>query len=279
MHQCKALRGASHPIRIDDPADERLAAYRDIRERDLVGREGRFVAEGKVVLNVLFGHSAFQPESVLILESRLDGMSDLLGRVPDHVPVYVAGKPVLDAVAGYHVHRGVLAIGRRRIQPDLDGFLSALPARAVLPVLIGISNHDNVGAIFRNAAAFEADGILLDETSCDPLYRKSIRVSVGAALKVPFARSGDAEAILAALERHRFECLALSPRGRTDATALDCPGRTAILLGSEGHGLPDRVIKRLRSVRIDMSAGFDSLNVAAASAIVLHQLWTRRQRA
>ncbi|MEX0408027.1 RNA methyltransferase [Aquibium sp. LZ166] len=267
---------ASRLTRIDDPADERLAAYRDIRERDLVGREGRFVAEGKVVLNVLFGSSAFEAESVLILESRLDGTTDIIERVPPHVPIYVAGKSVLDAVAGYHVHRGVLAIGRRGEPPDLDRFLGGLSARAVLPILIGISNHDNVGAVFRNAAAFEAEGVLLDETSCDPLYRKSIRVSVGAALKVPFVRSGDAGSILTALARHGFECLALSPRGRIASTALDCRGRTAILLGSEGHGLPETVLETLRSVRIDMSAGFDSLNVAAASAIMLHQLWRRR---
>ncbi len=259
-------------IRIDDPADPRIAAYRDIRERDLVGREGRFIAEGRVVLNVLFERSRFAVESVLLLESRVEGMLDLLQRVPQEVPVYVASNDVLDRIAGFHVHRGVLAIGRRRPAIDPGNFLASMPENAVVPVLVGISNHDNVGAIFRNAAAFEAHGVFLDETSCDPLYRKAIRVSVGAVLKVPFLRAGSAERIVAQLAGSGFECIALSPRGDEDIRRLKRSGRTALLLGSEGTGLPETVMRTLRTVRIDMSDSFDSLNVAATSAIVLHHL-------
>ncbi len=260
-------------IRIADPLDPRLAAYRDIRERDLVGRQSRFVAEGRVVLNVLFGEGRLEAESLLILENRVAGLDDLLRRVPDHVPVYVAGQAVLDAVAGYHVHRGILAIGRRPVEPDLGDFLAALPADALVVVLVGVSNHDNVGAIFRNAAAFEADAVLLDATSCDPLYRKAIRVSVGGVLKVPFRRGGSAEEIVAALSARAFDCLALSPRGASEAGTLVRRGRQALLLGSEGDGLPDAIMARMSTVRIDMSAAFDNLNVAATSAIVLHRLW------
>lgn len=260
-------------IRIDDPADPRLAAYRHIRERDLVGRDRRFIAEGRVVLNVLLGASRFAAESLLVLESRLSGISDLLAAAPEGLPVYVGGQPVLDAVAGFNVHRGVLGVGRRTDGADPDALLGALPARALVLVLIGISNHDNVGAIFRNAAAFEADAVLLDETCCDPLYRKAIRVSVGASLKVPFWRGGEAGSLLARLAAARFDCLALSPGGTTDVTDVLPAERTALLLGSEGTGLPPDLLARLTTVRIGMSSTFDSLNVATAAAIALHRLW------
>ncbi|GHD12037.1 hypothetical protein GCM10016234_15830 [Tianweitania populi] len=139
-------------------------------------------------------------------------------------------------------------------------------------VLVGIANHDNVGAIFRNAAAFEADAVLLDETCCDPLYRKAIRVSVGAALKVPFARGGSASELADVLAKHDFNAVALSPSGAESLAAVTPTGRTAILLGTEGEGLPPALMQRLRTVRIPMSESFDSLNVATASAIALHRL-------
>ena len=238
-----------------------------------MGREGRFIAEGRVVLNVLLGESRFQAESLLILENRIAGLSDLLARAAENLPVYVASQPVLDLIAGYHVHRGVLGVGRRTDVPHLDAFVGALPTPALVLVLVGISNHDNVGAMFRNAAAFEADAVLLDETSCDPLYRKAIRVSVGGTLKVPFRRGDSARSIVSTLVGSGFECLALSPGGQTDVTALKPGKRTALLLGSEGTGLPTDLMARLSTVRIDMSWNFDSLNVATAAAIALHRLW------
>lgn len=267
------MAARAEPIRIADPDDPRLAAYREMRERDLVGRAGRFVAEGRVVLNVLFGAGRFEAESVLILESRLQGAGELLERVPANVPVYVAAQQVIDRLAGFHVHRGILAVGRRRPDEHIDDVLAALGPDALVVVLVGISNHDNVGSIFRNAAAFEADAVILDGTSCDPLYRKAIRVSVGAALKVPFARAGAFASIAEALARHGFDSVALSPAGKEDIATLAPSRRTALFLGSEGDGLPDTLLAAMRTVRIDMSAGFDSLNVAAASAIALHRLW------
>lgn len=260
-------------IRITDAGDARIAAYRDIRERDLVGRQGRFVAEGRVVLNVLFGARRFTAESLLLLENRVGGLGDLLATVPADVPVYVASRSVLDAVAGFHMHRGVLAIGLRPPAPDIDALLASLPARCVVPVLVGISNHDNVGSIFRNAAAFDVAAVLLDGTCCDPLYRKSIRVSVGAALKVPFATLPDGVALFDALGRHGFEQVALSPAGAVDIAGLEPGARVALYLGSEGPGLPPSLMERMTTVRIPMSESFDSLNVAAASAIALHRLW------
>ncbi|MBN9077795.1 MAG: RNA methyltransferase [Rhizobiales bacterium 65-79] len=265
------------PIRITDPADQRIAAYRNIRERDLSGREGLFIAEGKVVLNVLFAARRFAVESVLLLENRVAGMEETLRTAPEGTPVYVADHAVMDGIAGFHLHRGVLAVGQRRTGDRLPDLIEELPGRAVIVVLIGISNHDNVGAIFRNAAAFGADAVLLDRTSCDPLYRKAIRVSVGAALKVPFVRDGDADSILAALSGAGFEVLALSPDGGLDIVEFSPTGRTALVLGTEGEGLPAALLAKLRTARIGMAAGFDSLNVAAASAVALHHLWRRSQ--
>jgi len=182
----------------------------------------------------------------------------------------------MDAIAGFPIHRGILAIGRMRPPETASELLAALPARALVVVLIGIANHDNVGAIFRNAAAFGADAVLLDATSCDPLYRKAIRVSVGAALKVPFATGESVESLLDALDRHRFMPIALSPRGKDDIRATARSGRVALVLGTEGEGLPESLMSKMRTARIAMAPGFDSLNVGTASAIALHELWDRQ---
>lgn len=267
------------PIRIDDPADPRVAAYMDIRERDLAGRQGRFVAEGKVVLNVLFSARRFEVESVLLLENRLAGMADTLRLAPAGLPVYVASNEVLDRIAGFHMHRGVLAIGRKRSAESVETVLAALPRQTLVVVLVGISNHDNMGSIFRNAAAFGADAVLLDETCCDPLYRKAIRVSVGAALKVPFATPSGAPTLVETLAAHGFDQFALSPKGAIDCREVARPERLALYFGTEGDGLPDALLARLKTVRISMAEGFDSLNVAAASAITLHQFSHRASSA
>jgi tRNA G18 (ribose-2'-O)-methylase SpoU len=259
-------------IPIDDPRDPRVAAYLDIRERDLVGRHGRFVAEGKVVLDLLLSTGRFAAESALILENRLAGVRATLDKAPSDFPVYIASGEVMDRIAGFHMHRGILAVGVRGEVTPAEVLLETLPRRALIVVLIGIFNHDNMGAIFRNAAAFGADAILLDRTCCDPLYRKAIRVSVGAALKVPFASFGDAKTFTAKLDRLGFSQFALSPRGNVDIRDAERSARLALYLGTEGEGLPPDLLARLHTVRITMAEGFDSLNVAAASAIALHHL-------
>ncbi len=258
------------PIQIDDPRDSRVAAYLDIRERDLTGRHGRFVAEGKVVLDVLLSAGRFAAESVLVLENRLAGLDDILRKAPADLPIYVAASGVMDRIAGFHMHRGILAIGSKGTPQTPEALLGTLPANALIVVLIGIANHDNMGSIFRNAAAFGADAVFMDATCCDPLYRKAIRVSVGAALKVPFASFSDTEDFTAALDRLGFGQFALSPRGEVDIRDAERTKRLALYLGTEGEGLPENLLARLRTVRIGMAQGFDSLNVAAASAIALH---------
>lgn len=257
-------------IAIDDPADPRIEAYRDIRERDLVGRRGLFVAEGETVLRVLAGQHRHRPVSVLIAPKRLDKLTPILETLPHDLPVYLAEQPVLDAIAGFELHRGILALAEQAPAVSADDLLGCLGARALVLVLAGIGNHDNMGGLFRNAAAFGVDAVLLDATCCDPLYRKAIRVSVGGVLKIPYARvEGD---LLEPLLRHGLEPIALSPAGETPLHRLVPPPRAALLLGAEGPGLPETVMARCHTVSIPMSGGFDSLNVATTSGIALHHL-------
>lgn len=255
--------------RIVDADDERLAPYRNVRERDLVGREGRFIAEGKVVLNVLLSNPALAVDSILILENRLAGLAGQLQSCSNDIPVYCVSRQTMDATAGFPMHRGILAVGRRNAPPSVGMLVDTFPERALTVALCGISNHDNMGSIFRNAAAFEADYVLMDETSCDPLYRKSIRVSVGAALKVPFSRGGSIEEIVDKLQACSFDVFALSPSGTMSIYDAVPSPRTALLLGTEGEGLPKSLLQKLQTVTIPMSRSFDSLNVATASGIAL----------
>jgi len=250
-----------------------VAAYRQVRERDLVGRQGGFIAEGEVVLRVLVtGGGPHRAASLLIDAKRLSKLAPLIESLPDAIPVYLAGRAVLDAIAGFPIHRGILAHGLRA--PDLGAacVLAGLGERALVLALHGVANHDNMGGLFRNAAAFGAAAVLLDTTSCDPLYRKAIRVSVGAALKVPFARIDPDEDMLSVLEDAGFEVLALSPSGGERLNGLVRPARAALLVGAEGPGLPPDVLARARTFRIPMAAGWDSLNVASAAAVALHAL-------
>lgn len=263
-------------IPVTDPDDPRLADYRQVRERDLVGRQGGFIAEGVVVLEKVIRAGRHPLRSVLVAEKRAETLAPLLVGLAADIPVYAAGQAVMDAVAGFHIHRGVLAAGLRA-EPDLESLLASLPARALVVGLAGIANHDNMGGLFRNAAAFGADAVLLDDDCCDPLYRKAIRVSVGAALTTPFARAGTAAELAERLAAEGFDVLALSPKGETELADLRPGPRTAALFGAEGPGLPASVMARARGVRIAMAGGFDSLNVATTSGIVLHRVAAGRR--
>jgi len=259
-------------IRIDDPLDPRIAPFRDVRERDLVGRDGGFIAEGEVVLNVLARSRRHRARSLLIAEKRLGKLAPLIAAFGEDVAVYRAGQAVMDAVTGFHIHRGILAHGERAAPLPAAELLAAAEPDALVVVLFGIANHDNIGGVFRNAAAFGAAGVLLDPTCCDPLYRKAIRVSVGAALSLPFARLAPDEDPIAVLRAHGFTPLALSPSGATPLKAVARPPRPAVLLGAEGPGLTADILARADTIAIPMAGAFDSLNVATTSGIVLHHL-------
>ncbi len=262
-------------VAISDPRDPRIEPYRAVRERDLVGRAGLFVAEGRVVLEKLVRGGRHPICSLLIAEPRLASLEALIAQLPAEVPVYAAAQPVLDAVAGFPLHRGILAVGERRAEAA-DALLAGLGSSALVVGLSGIANHDNMGGVFRNAAAFGAAAVVLDATCCDPLYRKAIRVSVGAALTVPFARLRADQDLARELADAGLEVIALSPRGEVELSELRCGPRVAALFGPEGPGLAPELLARTRSVRIAMAGNFDSLNVATTSGLVLYQLAQRR---
>jgi tRNA G18 (ribose-2'-O)-methylase SpoU len=269
-------------VPISDLDDVRLDPYLRLRERDLIRRDGLFVAEGEVVLRVLVSaHARFRIRSILATPRRAEAIADVLAHVGPDVPVYIVSQEMMDTVVGFPIHRGVLALAGRGTPDDAAALLRtpALARRIPIAVgLIGLANHDNVGSVFRNAAAFGAHAVLLDGATCDPLYRKSVRVSVGAALVVPFARCASADAMLDLAAEAGWEALALSARGdetlRAAMTAQTaCRGRL-LLLGTEGDGLPQEVLQRTRRVRIDMVPVLDSLNVAVASGIALYEATT-----
>ena len=266
-----------------------------IRERELTrGHGARFIVEGKVTLETLLRRSNFKPESLFLAESRIKPLSGLLEHVPDGVPVYIAPQSIMDEVAGFHIHRGILACGwkgqqrspselLRDIEHGISGGTRASAADTLINAseqtllcLMELSNHDNVGACFRNAAAFGADGIILDEASCDPLYRKSIRVSAGTALTVPFAHGGTGPGIFTTLDIQGFDIWCLTPRAdAAPISSLKRPKKLALVLGAEGYGLPADLLARGTQVRIPMTDGFDSINFATAGAIAMSAVFNQ----
>jgi len=249
-----------------------VAPFRAVRDRDVAGRHGGFIAEGEVVLRVLARQRRHRTRAVLVAAKRVEGLAPILSAFADDVAVYAAGQSVMDAVVGFPIHRGILAFAERAPEVSTDQLLAEIEGPARVVCLFGVSNHDNVGGVFRNAAAFGAAAVLLDPACCDPLYRKAIRVSVGAALAIPFARFPPGEDPLALLARHGFEALALSPAGATPLADLSPPARAAVLLGAEGHGLAPALLQHARTISIPMAGDFDSLNLATTSGIVLNHL-------
>ena len=259
-------------IEISSPNDPRIIPYVDIRERDLTGRQHCFIAEGRVVIQVLI-RSSCKLESFLFSDKQRKFADEIITNLDPSVPVYIASQSVLDAVAGFSVHRGLLAISHKKPSITSTELLYAMPDNAVVLAAIGIANHDNMGGIFRNAAAFGASAVLLDHTSCDPYYRKAMRVSVGGTLKVPFSTSEDAQTILSNLQMNDFQVFALSPSGTIPLKNLPKSGRRAFLLGTEGAGLPTSILSSVETVQIPIQNDFDSLNVATASALALYEMF------
>lgn len=274
---------------IDDP---RVEPFSGVRDRDLAGRDNAFLAESEVVVRVLLTEGRYRVRSLLLEARRVQKMRDVIDSLPDDIPVYVMQQAAMDQLAGFPIHRGVLALADRGTpiaaaallapgghSPDRVDRGSQRPRLVV--GLVGLSNHDNVGGIFRSAAAFAIDGVVCDSTTCDPLYRKAIRVSVGGALVMPFARCESEGDLLSSLAAHDYELVALTPRGEIEIDELPpaAPGqRRALLLGAEGPGLSDAVLAKTRRVRIDMGGVMDSLNVSVACGIALHALRTRNPR-
>jgi tRNA G18 (ribose-2'-O)-methylase SpoU len=260
---------------LDDLDDPRLADYLHLREpsrRMQVERDrGIFTVEGRLSLEALIA-SPYELRSVLVTAPRVERIAAM---VDPAVPVFSLPSRAIEEVTGVHFHRGVLAVAARPAPRPLIDVLA--DARRVL-VLEAVNDHENIGALFRNAAAFGVDAVVLDPTSADPLYRRSTRVSLGHVLRVPFARvdEGGWPGALEELRMLGFTTVALTPRA--DAEPLgrlvgDPPERTALVLGAEGPGLTDAALRSVeRRVRIPMVDGVDSVNVATAAAIALSAL-------
>jgi len=258
---------------VSDPRDPRLADYRNIPDPELVERRGIFVAEGRLVVQRLLSDGLLATRSVMVTDTALETIRPFIAVHPD-VPIYVVPQPVMDGVAGFNVHRGCLAIGER---PVARAWRTLARDARVLLILERIGDPDNVGSIFRNAAAFGVDAVLLDPASTDPLYRKAIRTSMGAALKIPFARVDNWPNALNDLAREDMAVVALTPSPAVPCLhtiAKQFSGRrVALVLGHEGDGLSPEALEacELRA-RIAMSGGSDSINVATAAAIALYEL-------
>ena len=252
------------------PEDPRLADYRDVRDKDLKSG-GVFLVEGEVPALHFLERSELAPRSLLLSERRVEPMRarlEALARVRDGLPIYVLPQEAMEAVVGFRIHRGVIAAGDRPAPRPPAGLLAGA-GRALL--LEGLTNHDNVGACFRNAAAFGVDAVLLDRRCCDPLYRKAIRVSAGAALTVPWAVLEDGPALIGACQAAGLAVVALTPDSQAPPLREALTAEPlALLVGTEGPGLTAAALQAAdRRGRIPMAGGFDSLNVATAAAVAL----------
>jgi tRNA G18 (ribose-2'-O)-methylase SpoU len=264
---------------IDDPGDARLADYRGIPDPELARTRGVFIAEGRLVVGRLLA-SRFVTRSVLVTPAALDALRPDLEARPC-VPVFVVPQPVMNGVAGFNIHRGCLAIGERPAPTSWNdlvrgcGSLDPPAPPAALVALERVGNADNVGAAFRAAAAFGASGILLDHACADPLYRKAIRTSMGAALHVSFAADVPWLDALTGLRRDGWAIMGLTP-ATAAAPARDVlarAGRRVVLvLGHEGDGIaPATAAACTHLARIPMTTDVDSLNVAMAAGIALYE--------
>jgi tRNA G18 (ribose-2'-O)-methylase SpoU len=262
-------------VPIDDRDDPRLADYLGVSDPELAGRCGIFIAEGRLVVRRLLAGRRFGVRSVMVTETAHAGLADALSGV-GAPPIYVVPQALMNGLAGFNVHRGCLAIGERR--PDADWReLSAAAARLV--VLERVGNADNVGSVFRSAAAFGAGAVLLGPACADPLYRKAIRTSMGAVLAVPFASVDAWPDALHDMRRAGVVVLGLTPAATAaplrEVAASLTDRRIALVLGHEGDGLTAGALHACDAhACIPVASGVDSLNLAAAAAIGLYE--TRR---
>ncbi|MER6034288.1 MULTISPECIES: RNA methyltransferase [unclassified Streptomyces] len=265
-------------ITIDDPDDPRVRDYTGLTDVELRRRrepaEGLFIAEGEKVIRRA-REAGYEMRSMLLSAKWIDVMRDVIDEVP--APVYAVTPDLAERVTGYHVHRGALASMRRKPLPTTGELLRG--ARRVV-VMEAVNDHTNIGAIFRSAAALGMDAVLLSPDCADPLYRRSVKVSMGAVFSVPYARLETWPNGLDPVREAGFGLLALTPddRARTlDDVAPHRMDRVALMLGAEGDGLSAKALAAADEwVRIPMSHGVDSLNVGAAAAVAFYAVASGR---
>jgi tRNA G18 (ribose-2'-O)-methylase SpoU len=274
-------------IEIHDPKDPRIGVFLNQKDAWLRAAhnpdadwarpdspdEGFFIAEGVLVVEQLLG-SAFPIQSVLVTEQRARSVGAVLEKVPEGVPIFSASQEIMDEIVGFPIHRGLLACGQRL--PNPDPITLAESCRAMI-VLEDLSNHDNVGSVFRSVAALggQGVGVWLTARCCDPLYRKALRVSMGHVLRVPFAIVDDLAAHIPDLERLGFTTIALTPDNQAMAIdeSLDKGvAKPALFFGAEGPGLSADLLGIVEQrVRIETTKDVDSLNIAVAAAVSMHR--------
>jgi tRNA G18 (ribose-2'-O)-methylase SpoU len=277
IHVTKCVPAVPH-LPVESAADARLDPFRNLKGQG--ARSDRtFVAESELVLERLF-HAAVRVRAILITPARAERLGDLLGSYAAQsgvgpLDIFVAPQAVINEVVGYPLHRGVIALAERPQLPSPESVLR--PARTVV-VLEEVMDPDNVGAVFRHCAGFGVDAILLHGPTADPLYRKTIRTSMGWTIQMPYARMASRESAVDTLRRAGFVTLALTPSRSAEVlsdvlAALDESTPIAFLLGAEGPGLKDSTMESVdHRARIPLSDGVDSLNIATAAAIALYAL-------
>ncbi|MEV6288725.1 RNA methyltransferase [Kribbella sp. NPDC051770] len=262
-------------VEIDQPDDPRLADYVQLREvnlrRLLEEEHGLFIAEGDKVIRRA-AEAGYEPRSFLLAPRWLDTLADVLEKWPE-APVYLVSEELAEQVTGFHVHRGALASYKRQPPADLDTLLGDVRTGRIA-IFDDIVDHTNVGAGFRAAAAMGVDAVLVTPTCADPLYRRSVKVSMGTVFQVPWTRLTSWPGDLAKLKAHGFTtaAFALTDDSITldDLTARQDP-KLALIFGTEGHGLKPHVLAESDlTVRIPMSGGVDSLNVASSAAVAFY---------
>lgn len=262
-------------VEMHDLADPRLGDYAHLRDvqlrKSLEAEHGLFIAEGEKVVRRAV-EAGYVPRSFLMAPRWVESLADVLDAAPD-VPCFVADEALIEHLTGFHVHRGALASVHRKPLPDLHEVLGGAHRVVVLEDLV---DHANVGAAFRSAAALGWDAMLLSPRCADPLYRRSVKVSMGTVFSLPYTRIEDWHDGPQQLRDAGFSVLALTPAN--DAKDLDQiapPDRCALLVGGEGHGLSRRWMRDAdTNIRIPMAADVDSLNVAAALAVACYVLRT-----
>ncbi|MFD7550020.1 TrmH family RNA methyltransferase [Streptomyces sp. NPDC059578] len=265
-------------ITVEDPDDPRLRDYTGLTDVELRRRrepaEGLFIAEGEKVIRRA-RDAGYAMRSMLLSSKWVDALRDVIDELP--APVYVVTPELAERVTGYHVHRGALASMQRAPLPTADDLLTT--ARRVV-VMESVNDHTNIGAIFRSAAALGMDAVLLSPDCADPLYRRSVKVSMGAVFSVPYARLESWPNGLETVRAAGFDLLALTPDAQAvtlDAAAPHRRERVALMLGAEGDGLSTRALRAADEwVRIPMAHGVDSLNVGAAAAVAFYAVVTGR---
>jgi tRNA G18 (ribose-2'-O)-methylase SpoU len=263
------------PVRIDSLDDPQVEGFRSIADQDRLNELGVFVAEGRLVVRRLIELRQWTIESILVTSAAIDNLADVLPEAT--APIFVVEQELMNGIAGFNIHRGCLALVKRPATTTLDR-IAAGPLSRIL-VLEGVNNPDNVGGLFRTAAAFGIELVVLGPNCGDPLYRKAIRTSMAATLAVPFVAAPQWPGAISDLRADGFTVVALTP-------ALAAPPledirpepKLALLVGSEGHGLTTAALAAATlSARIPMTPAVDSLNVTTAASIAMYHCFAERR--